>query len=105
MRESNGRVFDLQKGDLVVTDRANGLRKRLVFVVSKLADIVVRISPSRFPMEDEQGAAICVIDWRKRTASLCRADRESCRLDNFCRQADQAAFGCFASQSGTTGEG
>lgn len=67
-------VFDLQKGHLVVTDRANGLRKRIVFVLSKLADIVVGISPSKFPMEDEQGAAISVVDWRKRTASVRRAD-------------------------------
>ena len=56
-------VFDLQKGDLVVTDRANGLRKRIAFVLSKLADIIVRISPSQFPMEDEQGKAIAVRDW------------------------------------------
>ena len=42
-------VFDLQPGDLVVTDRANGLRTRIAFVVSKLADIIVRISPSKFP--------------------------------------------------------
>jgi hypothetical protein len=58
-------VFDLQKGDLVVTDRANGLRKRIAFVLSKCADIIVRISPSKFPMEDEQGASISVIDWLK----------------------------------------
>jgi len=58
-------VFDLQQGDLVVTDRANGLRKRIAFVLSKLADIVVRISPSKFPMEDEQGAPISVVDWLK----------------------------------------
>jgi len=58
-------IFDLQKGDLVVTDRANGLRKRVVFVLSKLADIVVRISPSKFPMEDEQGAPFRLIDWLK----------------------------------------
>ena len=58
-------VFELQKGDLVVTDRANGLRQRIVFVLSKLADIIVRISPSKFPMEDEQGEAIVVIDWLK----------------------------------------
>jgi hypothetical protein len=55
----------VNRGDLVVTDRANGLRKRIVFVLSKLADIVVRISPSKFPMEDEQGAAISVVDWLK----------------------------------------
>ncbi len=58
-------VFDLQKGDLVVTDRANGLRKRIAFVLSKLADIIVRISPSKFPMQDEQGKAIAVKDWLK----------------------------------------
>lgn len=58
-------IFDLQQGDLVVTDRANGLRKRIAFVLSKFADIVVRISPSKFPMQDEQGASISVVDWLK----------------------------------------
>jgi hypothetical protein len=58
-------VFDLHKGDLVVTDRANGLRTRIAFVLSKMADIIVRISPSKFPMEDEQGASIAVGDWLK----------------------------------------
>jgi hypothetical protein len=58
-------VFDLQQGDLVVTDRANGLRTRIAFVLSKLADIVVRISPSKFPMEDEQATSIVVVDWLK----------------------------------------
>lgn len=56
-------IFDLQKGDLVVTDRANGLRQRIAFVISKLADIIVRISPSKFPMLDEQGKAIVLRDW------------------------------------------
>jgi hypothetical protein len=65
MRENNGRVFDLQKGDLVVTDRANGLRTRLAFVLSKMADIIVGISPSKFPMEDEQGVSIAVLPWLK----------------------------------------
>src|SRR6266480_4740816 len=58
-------IFDLQPGDLVVTDRANGLRTRIAFVLSKLADIIVRISPSKFPMEDEQGTSIVVVDWLK----------------------------------------
>ena len=66
-------VFELQKGDLVVTDRANGLRQRIVFVLSKLADIIVRISPSKFPMEDEQGEALVVIDWLK-GLQACRSD-------------------------------
>jgi|GEM_PF-558746 len=58
-------VFDLQPGDVVVTDRANGLRTRIVFVLSKMAPIIVRISPSKFPMEDEQGASIALLDWLK----------------------------------------
>src|SRR5205807_1272350 len=58
-------VFDLHKGDLVVTDRANGLRTRIAFVRSKMADIIVGISPSKFPMEDEQGASIVMLDWLK----------------------------------------
>jgi hypothetical protein len=74
MRENNGRVFDLQQGDLVVTDRANGLRTRIAFVLSKMAHIIVRISPSKFPMEDEQGVSIAVLAWRVWTASIRRAD-------------------------------
>jgi hypothetical protein len=45
------------------TSRANGLRKRIAFVLSKGADIVVRISPSKFPMQDEHGASISVVEW------------------------------------------
>jgi hypothetical protein len=58
-------VFDLQSGDLVVTDRANGLRERVAYVLSKCAHIIVRITPRMFPMEDEQGHKITVIDWLK----------------------------------------
>ena len=58
-------VFELQEGDLVVTDRANGLRERIVWVKEKLAEIVVRFSPHNLPLEDEQGKTIDVIGWLK----------------------------------------
>jgi len=58
-------IFDLQQGDLVVTDRANGLRERVAFVLCKLAHIIVRITPRMFPMQDEHGASISVVDWLK----------------------------------------
>jgi Transposase DDE domain len=58
-------IFDLHPGDVVVTDRANGLRKRIAFVLSQCADIVVRISPSKFPMQDEHASAISVVEWLK----------------------------------------
>jgi hypothetical protein len=68
-------LFDLQQGDVVVTDRANGLRSRVVFVLSKMADIIVRISPSKFPMHDEHGAAIGVWEWllglQARAGQIC----------------------------------
>ena len=56
-------VFDLQAGDLVVTDRANGYRERIAFVKQQQADIVVRFSPSTLPVEDEQGKAVEVVRW------------------------------------------
>jgi hypothetical protein len=37
----------------------------VAFVVSKCAHIIVRITPRQFPMEDEQGARMVVLDWLK----------------------------------------
>jgi hypothetical protein len=68
-------VFDLQPGDLVVTDRANGLRTRIAFVRCKLAEIIVRISPSRFPMETERGEPIDPVAWRMRLNAKAGAIR------------------------------
>ena len=58
-------VFDLQAGDVVVTDRANGSRERIAFVKQQQAEIVVRFSPSTLPVEDEQGKAVEVVRWLK----------------------------------------
>lgn len=58
-------VFELQAGDLVVTDRANGLRARIAFVQQRLADLVVRFTPHNLPLEEEDGKAIQVVKWLK----------------------------------------
>jgi hypothetical protein len=58
-------VFELQAGDLVVTDRANGLRERIAFVHKRGADLVVRFTPHNLPLEDEQGKALSVVRWLK----------------------------------------
>lgn len=58
-------VFDLQAGDVVVTDRANGYRERIAFVQQRQADIVVRFSPSTLPLEDEEGKSVEVVRWLK----------------------------------------
>jgi hypothetical protein len=49
----------------VITDRANGLRQRIVFVLEQAADLVVRFTPHNLPLEDEQGKAIAVVKWLK----------------------------------------
>jgi len=58
-------VFDLQAGDLIVTDRANGLRARIGFVRSKAADVLVRFTPHNLPLEEEDGKGIAVVKWLK----------------------------------------
>jgi len=58
-------LFDLQPGDLVVTDRANGLRERIAFVCARGAQLIVRFTPSQLPLEDEQGKGIDVVRWLK----------------------------------------
>src|SRR5713226_9471941 len=58
-------VFELQAGDLVVTDRANGLRARIGFVRSKAADVLVRFTPHNLPLEEEDGKGIAVVKWLK----------------------------------------
>ncbi len=66
-------VFELQAGDLVITDRANGLRARMVSVLRQGADLLVRFTPHHLPLQDEQGKAITVAKWLKgRHAKACR---------------------------------
>ncbi len=59
-------AFDLLAGRLTqlkVTDCHEGEHLE-IFELQK-GDVIVRISPSKFPMEDEQGASIAVLDWLK----------------------------------------
>src|ERR1700694_3573041 len=51
-------LFELQEGDLVITDRANGYRERIAFVRERLAHIVVRFSVATLPLHDAQGERI-----------------------------------------------
>ncbi len=58
-------VFELQAGDLVITDRANGLRQRIVFVLKQAADVVVRFTPHNLPLQEASGKALDVVRWLK----------------------------------------
>jgi hypothetical protein len=75
-------VFDLQAGDLVVTDRANGLRQRINYVHQRQADLVVRFSPHNLPLEDEHGRAIEVVKWGVWTSCPGGPCGESSGLDS-----------------------
>jgi len=58
-------LFELQQGDLVITDRANGYRERIAFVRERLAHLVVRFSAATLPLHDAQGQRIDVLKWLK----------------------------------------
>lgn len=79
-------VFDLQEGDLVITDRANGYRERLLFVRQRLAHLLVRFTPHTLPLEDAKGNAIELVKWLKgRHAPAGRI----CGLTAWIRQGEQ----------------
>lgn len=61
----NWNRFDLQAGDLLVSDAANGYRGHIAFASSKQTDVVVRFSPRTLPLFDEQGHRIDVLRWLK----------------------------------------
>lgn len=58
-------LFELQEGDLVITDRANGYRERIAFVRERLAHVVVRFSPATLPLHNAQGQRIGLVKWLK----------------------------------------
>lgn len=58
-------VFDIQAGDLLVSDAINSLRERVAWVKGKMADVVVRFNPKAMPLEEEDGTSINVLAWLK----------------------------------------
>lgn len=58
-------LFDVQAGDLLVSDSANGYRDRLVHVLGQQADLLVRFSVQSLPLQDGQGRALDLIRWLK----------------------------------------
>ncbi|MBV9229580.1 MAG: transposase [Chloroflexi bacterium] len=58
-------VFELQEGDLVISDSANGYRERIAYACKRLAHLLVRFVPSTLPLEDAAGQAIDLLRWLK----------------------------------------
>jgi hypothetical protein len=83
-------LFDLQAGDLVVTDCANGLRQRVAFVLQQQADILVRFTPGHFPLHEEDGSRLEVVRWLKGQAAP--AGRTLGRTVWMCFQGERRAL-------------
>lgn len=52
----------LKNGDVILGDRGYGHREGVAYVVDEGGDVVVRLNGSGFPLEDEAGAPVAVLD-------------------------------------------
>jgi hypothetical protein len=59
--------FDLQQGDLLIGDAGYGYRTNLAYAHAKRADVLVRIHPSTFPLQDHDGRRFDVLAWLTRS--------------------------------------
>lgn len=57
--------FVLQPGDVAVGDMGYGYRVCVAYALGQKAHAIVRICPSTFPLQEEQGKAIDVVSWLK----------------------------------------
>jgi hypothetical protein len=58
-------LFDVQAGDLLVSDSANGYRDRLAYALSRQADLLARFSVQSLPLQESEGHALDLIRWLK----------------------------------------
>lgn len=58
-------LFEVQPGDLLISDRANGYAERLRFIQQQQAEAIVRFSPSTLPLFEADGTRIDVVRWLK----------------------------------------
>jgi hypothetical protein len=58
-------LFEVQEGDLLVSDSINGDAGRLAWVLEQQAHAVVRFTPQTLPLYDEQGQSIDLLCWLK----------------------------------------
>lgn len=58
-------LFDVQAGDLLISDRANGYAERLLFIHQQGAEAIVRFTPSTLPLFEADGTRIELVPWLK----------------------------------------
>lgn len=59
------RLFDVQEGDLFISDRVNGSAQRIAEMVCRGAQVLVRCSLRSQPLFDEDGRRIDLMAWLK----------------------------------------
>ena len=65
--------YHLHAGDIVVADNGYGYRRSAATARAQEADVVLRIWPATFPLEDAAGHAIDVLAWLRREGPRTRS--------------------------------
>lgn len=81
-------VFQVQEGDVLISDRANGYQQRLFFVQECGAQAIVRFTPATLPLfeEEKDGKRLEIVSWLKgRRAPAGRG----CHRSAWVRQGEQ----------------
>lgn len=77
------RHFAIKPGDIYVGDSGYGYRNNLLYVRSKQGDVVLRIHPNTFPLEDAAGRPFDAVAW------LLRQRGTLAEWHGFCRYQGQ----------------
>lgn len=75
------RHFALQAGEIAVADNGYGYRREVACARRQQADVVLYITPSTFPVEDQRGKPISILAWLKRKGPTCRSRTCWCRWE------------------------
>jgi len=73
--------YQLQPGDIVVADNGYGYRRSVATACLQEADVVLRIWPSTFPLEDANGQVVDVLAWLRRRGPSERSRLCWCRWE------------------------
>jgi hypothetical protein len=65
--------FDLRPGEIVVADNGYGYRSNVAYAQSRQAWVVLYLTPSTFPLEDQQGKPIALLAWLRGKGASCRS--------------------------------
>jgi hypothetical protein len=65
--------YALQPGDIAVADNGYGYRRSVATARRQQADVVLRIWPATFPVEDVRGQAVDVLAWLRRQGPAVRS--------------------------------